>query len=195
MNLAHASVTAMSVSFSGELAYELHIPNEQLYLVWKLINEAGAAFNLSRFGLYATESMRMEKGYRHWKADLIYEHNPIESALDRFVDLNKAEFIGKSALLEKVERGPGKLFVTLTIDCELATAHAGDSIYHGDDLIGSVTSGGYGHRVEKNIAYAFIKPEYAEAGTLLSINLLGSRYSAQVSESCLYDPGNERVRS
>jgi len=69
----------MNVSFSGELSYELHIPNEQLYLVWQLLNEAGQKFNLGYFGLYATESMRLEKGYLHWKADLIYEQNPFEA--------------------------------------------------------------------------------------------------------------------
>ena len=195
INLAHASVTAMSVSFSGELAYELHIPNEQLYLVWTLISDAGKAFNLSRFGLYATESMRMEKGYRHWKADLIYERNPIESTLDRFVDLNKADFIGKAALIKEIEQGSKKLFVTMTIDCDVCCAHAGDSVYSGDDLIGTVTSGGYGHRVNKNIAYAFVIPEHATAGAKLSVEMLGERYTASVSEACLYDPANELVRS
>lgn len=195
MSLAHASVTAMSVSFSGELAYELHIPNEQLYLVWKLINQAGADFQLSRFGLYATESMRMEKGYRHWKADLITERNPMESALDRFVDLDKPDFIGKVALLKEIERGPEKIFVVLTVDCEIAAVHAGDSIYDGDKIVGTVTSGGYGHRVKCNIAFAFVRPEYAAEGTELKVGILGDLYNTQVTEPCLYDAENELVRS
>lgn len=194
MTLAHAEVTAMSVSFSGEHAYELHIPNEQLYLVWKLLNEAGEKFNLSYFGLYATESMRMEKGYRHWKADLIYEHNPMESTIDRFVNLDKPDFVGKAALLKEIERGPKKLFVSLIVDCDIAAAHGGDSIYSGDDLIGSVTSGGYGHRVEKNIAMAFVNPEFAEIGTELEIGILGERYPAVVCEPGLYDPTMALVR-
>ncbi len=193
--LGHVAVTAMSVSFSGELAYELHIPNEQLYLAWQLINDAGSAFNLSRFGLYATESMRMEKGYRHWKADLIYERNPMESTLDRFVDMSKADFVGKAALEKEIARGPMKLFVTMTLDCDTAVAHAGDSIYHGDKLIGTITSGDYGHRVQKNIAYAFVNPEYAQIGTQLTIDLLGERYPVLVTEPCLYDPSNELVKS
>ena len=201
MTLAHAKVLAMSVSFSGELAYELHIPNEQLYLIWQTINSKAEEFNLSRFGLYATESMRMEKGYRHWKADLIYEHNPMESCLDRFVDLDKPDFIGKSALEQELERGHTRLFVTLTIDCEIASAHAGDSIYvegasgKPDNHIGTITSGGYGHRVKKNIAYAFVKPEYAEPGQALSVQILGETYAAVVTEPCLFDPSNERVRA
>lgn len=195
MTLGHAAVKAMSVSFSGELSYELHIPNEQLYLVWQLINEAGTAFNLSRFGLYATESMRLEKGYRHWKSDLIYERNPIESGLSRFVKLDKPDFIGKQALLDEIERGNEKTFAVLTVDCDVCCAHAGDSVYHGDKLVGTVTSGGYGHRIKKNIAYAFVSPEFSEPGTSLSISLLGERYAATVEKECLYDEEYARVRA
>ena len=102
MFIGHAEVFAMRVSFSGELAYELHIHNQQLYLVWTILNEAGKAFGLGYFGLYETESMRLEKGYRHWKADLSNEYNPIESRLDRFVALDKADFIGKTALPSQI---------------------------------------------------------------------------------------------
>ncbi len=195
MFIGHAEVIAMSVSFSGELAYELHIPNEQLYLVWTILNEAGQAFESGYFGLYATESMRLEKGYRHWKADLIVEHNPMESRLERFVNLDKEDFIGKQALLEQIDRGPRKLFVSMTVDCEIAPAHSGDPVFAGDNQVGSVTSGGYGFRTGKNIAYAFVDPDQAETGNQLSIGILGERFSALVIEPILYDPANELVRS
>lgn len=195
MFIGHAKATVMSVSFSGELAYELHVPNEQLYLVWQLINAAGPEFNLSRFGLYATESMRMEKGYLHWKADLIYERDPMESGLERFVNLDKPHFVGRQALLERIDRGPVKQLVTLDIDCSIASAHAGSSVYCGEQLIGSVTSGAYGHRVRKNIAYAFIEPQHAHPGAQLEVDILDQRYPAEVCVSCLYDEGNTRVRS
>jgi len=194
MNLGHARVTAMSVSFSGELSYELHIPNEQLYIIWSLLVDAGAVHNLSRFGLYATESMRMEKGYRHWKADLIYERNPMESVLERFVDLNKDDFIGKAALLQEIDNGPRRLFVTLIVDCDSASAHAGDPIYSGNEIIGTITSGGFGHRVGKNIAFAFVKPEFALKDTELAIGILGERYKATICDHCLYDKENKLVR-
>ena len=197
MTLGHAKVLAMSVSFSGELAYELHIPNEQLYLVWKLLNDAGKPFGLSRFGLYATESMRMEKGYLHWKADLIYERNPIETGLDRFVKLDKPDFVGKQALEASLQQGLQKKLVTLVIDGEVAPAHAGDSVYVSgdqDEIIGTITSGGYGHRVKRNIAYAFVKPELAVPSTSLSVCILGEHYSAMTTETCLFDPENSLVR-
>jgi len=195
MTLGHASVKAMSISFSGELSYELHVPNEHLYLVWALINESAEAFSLSYFGLYATESMRMEKGYRHWKADLIYERNPIESGLDRFVKMDKPTFVGKEALQKELGEGPKKHFISMTIDCDVCIAHAGDSVYANDKLIGTVTSGGFGHRVNKNIAYAFVDPGHATLGTSLSINMLGENYPAVVSEETLYDKENKLVRA
>ena len=195
MFIGHAEVIAMTVSFSGELAYELHVPNEQLYLVWQILNQAGKAFDLGHFGLYATESMRLEKGYLHWKADLIVEHNPQETRLEHFVKLDKAEFIGKQALLAEIERGPRKLLVSMTVDCDIAPAHGGDPVFAGEQQVGSVSSAGYGHRVGKNIAYAYVEPDSAAIGTPLAIGILGERYSAEVVEPILYDPDNQIPRS
>ncbi len=194
MIIGHAEVVAMSVSFSGELAYELHVPNERLYLVWKTLNEADEAFDLSLFGLYATESMRLEKGFLHWKADLIYERNPIESSLTRFVNLDKRDFVGKRALLAEIERGPRKQLATMTVDCDIASAHPGDGVYHRGKLVGSITSAGYGHRVKKNIAYAFVEPEMATVGGQLEVEILGEHHRATVVEQCLYDPDFSLVR-
>ena len=190
----------MTVSFSGELAYELHVPNEQLYLVWQTLNQAGKDFDLGYFGLYATESMRLEKGYLHWKADLIVEQNPYEARLEHFVKLDKEDFIGKQALLEEIERGPRKLLVSLTVDCDIAPAHSGDPVFVGEQQtsekqVGSVTSAGYGHRTERNIAYAYVDPGYSAIGTPLAVGILGERYSAEVVEAILYDPDNRIPRS
>ncbi len=156
---------------------------------------AGKAFNLTYFGLYATESMRLEKGSRPWKSDLIYEHNPFESRLDRFVNMGKNDFIGKQALQQQLERGHRKLFVSMTVDCDIAPPHSGDPVFYDDHQVGTVTSGGYGFRVEKNIAYAFVNPAQAETGTQLRVGILGDSYQAIVVDPVLYDPANEKVRS
>lgn len=193
--IGHAEVIAMSVSFSGELAYELHVPNEQLYLTWKTLLQAGKVFGLVQFGLYAAESMRLEKGYKHWKADLIYEQNPIESGLERFVNLDKNDFIGKAALLEQLKRGHRKLFVTMEIDCDKSPAHSGDPVFAADKQVGTVSSAGYGHRVNKNLAYAFVEPTFAALTTNLEVGILGQRYAARVTEDCLYDPENKKVKA
>ena len=195
MFIGHAEVFAMRVSFSGELAYELHIHNQQLYLVWTILNEAGKAFGLGYFGLYETESMRLEKGYRHWKADLSNEYNPIESRLDRFVALDKADFIGKTALQRQQQHSPHKLFVSLIVDCDIAPAHGGDPVFANGKQIGSVTSGGYGFLVQQNIAYAFIEPEQADIGNQLQVGILGRQYPAVVVNPVIYDPDNKQARS
>ncbi len=194
MFIGHAQVLAMSVSFSGELSYELHVPNEQLYLVWKILDQAGKDFNLVYFGLYATESMRVEKGYLHWKADLIYEHNPMETGLDRFVRLDKPYFIGKKSLLRQIDRGPRKRMVSMAVDCNFACAHSGAPVFVQGHQVGSVTSSGFGHRINRNIAFAFIDPDKAKTGTELQIGILGENYPARVIDPVQYDPDNLRVR-
>ena len=195
MTLGHAQVLAMSVSFSGELSYELHIPNEQLYLVWTLLDSAGKAFNLTKFGLYATESMRLEKGYLHWKADIIDEFNPIEAGLDRFVNLNKQDFVGKQALLAAIEKGCGHTLYTFEVMADVAPAHGGDPVFHEGAQVGVVTSGGYGHRINKNLAYAYLKADVAKAVDDFTIQIIGTHYQAKKVERCLYDPQNLKPRS
>ncbi len=193
--LGHARALAMSVSFSGELAWELHIPNEQLLLAWNTLQAAGQDKDLVKFGLYATESMRVEKGYLHWKADIIYEHNPLEAGLDRFVNLDKPWFVGKKALLRQIERGPRKCLVSVAVQCDFASAHGGDPVFSGDTQVGSVTSSGYGHRTGINYAMAYVQPEFAGIGSALEVGILGERYAATVIAPCQYDPENERVRA
>ncbi len=193
MFIGYAQTLVMRVSFSGELAYELHVPNEQLYLVWNILNHAGKDFGLIHFGLYAVESMRVEKGYLQWKTDLIYERNPMETGLRRFVKLDKPDFIGRQALLKQLERGPATVLVSLVVDCPIAVARGGDPVYRGNSLVGSVSSAGYGHRIDKNIAFAFVNPDQCEIGNELEIGILGDNYPATVVAPCLYDPENARV--
>lgn len=188
-----AEAVVMSVSFSGELAYEIHVPNAQLYLAWSLLMQAGEPHGIRPFGLYATESMRLEKGYRHWKADLITEFNPVESNLERFVQ-NGKDFIGKTAMEARVAKGLRKRFVTLVLDCDDAPAHPGDSLVRNDKVIGTITSAGWGHRTDKNIAMAFVDPDHAAQGTDCHVQILGRLMPAQVVKDCLYDPENQRVR-
>jgi dimethylglycine dehydrogenase len=191
--IGHAEATAISVSFSGELSWELHIPNEQLYLAHSLLTEAGTEFGLGRFGLYATESMRIEKGYRHWKADLISEFDPLESNLGRFLRMDH-DFPGRASLKAKASQPLRKTFVTLKIATDLAPAHGGDSLYDGDKVVGSVTSAAWGHRVGKNLAMGFVDPACGAIGTELSIDLVGQRFPVKVTADCLYDPENKRMR-
>lgn len=123
--LDHVEAIAMSVSFSGELAYELHVANSQLYQVWQLLVDAGKAFDLMHFGMYATESMRIEKGYLAWKGDLIQEYNPIETGLEKFVNLDKSYFVGKQGLLRQLRQPPKRILVSISVNCRHACAQPG----------------------------------------------------------------------
>ena len=192
--IGSAEAVVMSVSFSGELAYELHLPNEQLSLAFDILWKAGQDLGMVPFGLYATESMRIEKGYRHWKADLLTEFNPMESGLARFVSMEK-DFIGKAALESMIAAGPRRLFVTLEVGTTEAPAQSGDSIMRHGAVVGTVTSAAWGHRVGKNLALGFLEPELASPGTALEVLLLGREVPAVVLEACPYDPQNERLRS
>ncbi len=193
--IGFAPATVMAVSFSGELAYEIHIPNASLYAAYTALRAAGKSHGLQMFGALAVESMRMEKGYLHWKADILTEFDPFETGLDRFVHMDKPDFIGKSALVERCKTEPKKHLVTLCLNDNTAPAHGGASVMMGDKVVGTVTSGGYGHRIGKNIAYAFIDAAYSKVGSQVEIDILGQMVCASVTEKGLYDSGLEKVRT
>ena len=195
---AHVSIapaTILGVSFSGELAYEIHVPNESLHAAYLALRRAGEAHGLRLFGSRAVESMRMEKGFLHWKADILTEFDPFETGLDRFVRLGKTGFVGRQALLARVEAGPRRKLVTLAIDDEDAPAHAGASVRAGGGIVGTVTSGDWGHRTGLNLAYAFVDPAFAGTGTTLDLDSLGRSVPATIIEAGPYDPGFGRMRA
>ena len=192
--IGYAPATVMGVSFSGELAYEIHVPNASLYAAYLALRDAGKAHNLRLFGARAVESMRMEKGFLHWKADLITEFDPFETGLDRFVKLDKPDFVGKDALIQRLKEGPRKKLVTLKIDATHAPAYGGASLMQGDTVVGTVTSGDWGHRSGLNLAYAFVDTALSGEGTVLDLDLLGDRVSAEIIAPSPYDPGHKRVR-
>ena len=185
----------MSVSFSGELAYEIHVPNAQLYAAYLALSEAGKAHGMRLFGARAVESMRLEKGYLHWKSDILTEFDPFETGLARFVDTEKPDFIGKAALQARQADGPKRKLVSLAVDSEDRPAHPGASVMHGDRVVGTITSGDWGHRVGQNLALGFVEPGCAKVGTALHLDLLGDRVDAQVIRGCPYDPEGLRVRA
>ena len=189
-----APATVMGVSFSGELAYEIHVPNNQLYAAYLALRAAGAAHGLRLFGARAVDSMRMEKGYLHWKADLLTEFDPFETGLDRFVKMDKPDFIGKEALAARHADGPRRKLVCLSVDSRDAPAHGGASVMVEGRVAGTVTSGDWGHRTGLNLAYAFVEPALAATGTQVEIDIIGQMVSAQVIPMGPYDPGLERVR-
>ena len=192
--LGIAPATVMAVSFSGERAYEIHVPNASLYAAYSDLRAAGQAHGLKLFGALAVDSMRLEKGYLHWKADILTEFDPYETGLERFVKMQKPAFVGQEALARRTKAVPSKRLVTMTLEARDAPAHGGASVILDGRVVGTVTSGGWGHRVQKNIAYAFVAPECAAVGQVLEIDSLGQTVAAEVVHPALYDPQMERVR-
>jgi dimethylglycine dehydrogenase len=139
--------------------------------------------------------MRLEKAYRLWGADMSADWTPLEAGMDRFVDFEKGDFIGRDALLRQRDRGIERGLACLVIDAADAYPHEYEPILSGGETIGYVAAGGYGHVVEKTIALAYLPTAYLEPGTELEVTIVGDRRAARVVEQPLYDPKNERLLS
>lgn len=187
--IGHVEALAIAISYSGEQAFELHIPNTQLYAAYEILTRAGTAFGLSHFGMFAIDSMRLEKGYGHWKGDFITEFNPIEAGLKRFVEMTK-EFPGKPGLVSQIAAGNRKERVLLEILSDTAPARPGEGVFADGFSIGAITSAAWGHRTGKNLAMAYVDPGYADPGTELDVLLIGTKTRAKVCPLCLFDPEN-----
>jgi dimethylglycine dehydrogenase len=190
-----APATVLGVSFSGELAYEIHVPNENLHAAYVALRRAGEAHGLRLFGARAVDSMRLEKGFLHWKADILTEFDPFETGLERFVSMTKPDFIGKSALQARIDSGPLKRLVSLALECDHAPALGGASVRSEGAIIGTVTSGDWGHRTGLNLAYAFVETAFAAADTGVTVDVIGAPVRARVIPAGPYDPDYSRMRS
>jgi len=190
-----APVRALRVSYVGELGYELHHPVEYQRYLYDLLMEAGRKHDIVDFGYRTLDSLRLEKAYRLWGADMSADWTPLEAGLDRFVAFGKGDFIGRDALLRQRERGLERALACVVIDAADADAHAYEPVLADGRTIGYVASGGYGHRVEKSIAFSYLPTAYLEPGTQLEIMILGERRPALVVDQPLYDPKNERLLS
>jgi dimethylglycine dehydrogenase len=193
LRVGMAPVRALRVSYVGELGYELHHPIEYQRYLYDLLMEAGAAFEIIDWGYRALDSMRLEKAYRLWGVDMTADWTPLEAGMERFVALDKGDFIGRDALLRQQERGVERRLACLVVDADDADPHGYEPVLAGDEAIGYVAAGGYGHVVEESIALAYLPGAYAEPGTRLEVRILGALRSAQVVEQPLYDPRNERL--
>jgi len=196
LRIAAADVLALRVSYVGELGYELHVAMEDLAAVHARLVESGRELSLRPFGLYAVESLRLEKCYRSWKADLTTEYTPLAASLERFVRLDKAaNFIGRDALRKAAAAGVPERFVPLLVEARAADAAPVSIVYRGGEAAGLVTSGGYGYRLKQSIALAYLRTDLTAPGTELEVEILGQRCRAVVAREPLYDPDNLRLRA
>jgi dimethylglycine dehydrogenase len=195
ISIGAAVATALRVNFIGELGWELHHPIEMQNYIFDKLFDAGAEFDLKPFGIRAMDSMRLEKSYRLIPRELSIEYAALESGLERFVHLGKADFIGREGLAARAEKGFANQLVTLEVHGVTdADARGSEPLYLGDALIGRATSGGYGWRVGKSLALGMVRPELATLGTELEIQILGERRRVTVIEDSPFDPQNAVLR-
>jgi dimethylglycine dehydrogenase len=193
--VAGVSCTAIRVSYVGELGWELHMPMDGLPAVYQALWTGGKDHGLRDFGMYAMNSLRLEKCYRAWKSDLSTDYSVLTGGLDRFVNLDKPDFIGKDALLKEKQAGLTERFTPLLVEAGEEDAPYLSTVWHGDERVGLVTSGGYGCRLEKSIALATIRVDLVKEGTQLEVDIFGVRHKAIITSEPLYDPDNDRIRS
>ena len=190
--VAGKAATLARVSFAGELGWEVHAKNADIPALYEAITKAGA----KPFGMYALDSMRLEKGYRTWKGDLSTDYSLVQADLGRFIKLDKPQdFPGKTAIQTEIQAGPSKRFVHLEVDAGECDAPYMSTLWAGDEIVGETTSGGWGYRSEKSLALAMLKSELAEPGTEIEVDIYGERRKATVMSGPAWDPKNERIRA
>jgi dimethylglycine dehydrogenase len=184
-------LTAVRVAYTGELGWELHHPIEMQNYLFDRLMAAGEAHGLKLVGARAQNWMRQEKSYRAFGTELGRDATPLESGLDRFVDMGKA-FHGKAAMLET---GIRSRCVTLLIDGpDDADPWGREALYAGDTRGGRLTSGGYSVAFGKSIGMGYVAPDHAAPGTKLKVRMFDRLWAAEITEDCPHDPKNARIR-
>ncbi|RLA13024.1 MAG: glycine cleavage system protein T [Gammaproteobacteria bacterium] len=190
-----AMVRVIRVSYAGELGYELHMPSYQLLSIYDSICRVGEDYGLRDFGGYAFNSMRLEKMYRAYGGEFTEEISGVEAGMERFIDTSR-DFIGCESIKQRqTEAGSIQLAYLLFDDDIACECYGNEAVYHNGDLIGLTTSGAYGHRIGKSLAFAYLKPESISQGLEVTIDTsVGSR-SAHIEMDAAYDASNQKLRS
>ena len=190
-----AEVFLMRVSFAGELGWEVHSRVADTAAVYDAVMSAGAPLGLKPFGMFALNSLRIEKGYRAWKGDLSTDYTVLQGGLERFVDWAKPDFRGKAALAAQKQAGVTKRFCTLVVDAGDCDPPYMSTIWHDGGIVGETTSGYYGHRVGACIALGMLRADLNVPGVVVEVEVFGVRYPAVVQDDIpLWDAKNERIR-
>jgi glycine cleavage system aminomethyltransferase T/glycine/D-amino acid oxidase-like deaminating enzyme len=192
--VGHVPVRALRVTYVGELGWELYCPTEYGLALWRTLWEAGEPFGMVAGGYRAIDSLRLEKGYRVWGADVTPDETPYEAGLDFAVKLGKpGGFVGRDTLAAAGE--PRAKLCCLTLEDQRSVALGNEPVRVEGSVAGRVTSGGYGYTVGRSIAYAYLPPERAEPGTAVAVEIFGRWVEGEVAEEPLFDPLGERLRA
>ncbi len=193
VGLIRAKVGRLSVA--GELGYEIHCQASEHVALRRTLLEAGADLGIREYGFNALLSLRLEKSFGIWSAEFTQGYTPGMTGMDRWIDWDKASFVGRDAALEERDgNGPTQVLVTLEIDALDADASGFEPVWAGDRRVGFVTSGGYGHHTGKSLAMALVDRDQAEQGNALRVHVVGVERAAKVIAPSPYDPTGGAMR-
>ncbi|CAB4362643.1 MAG: FAD-dependent oxidoreductase [Actinobacteria bacterium] len=196
IDLGYARVRASRVTYVGELGWELYIATEFAANVFDTLLSAGEAFGLRLCGYHALNSLRMEKGYRHWGHDVSPDENPLEAGLGFVVAWDKpGGFIGRHALLAAKEAGLPQRLVQVALRDDSKLLYHNEPIWRDGVLVGRITSGMYGHFVGKSLGMGYVSTGHEWQAGVYEVEVAGERVAADVQLSPFYDPKSARVRS
>jgi 4-methylaminobutanoate oxidase (formaldehyde-forming) len=186
---------ALRVTYVGELGWELYCPTEYGRGLWRAVWAAGQDHGIVAGGYRAIDSMRLEKGYRAWGTDITPDETPDEGGVGFCVKLDKGEFIGREALVAAREDGPRHKLACITLEDPRSIALGNEPVRIDGDVVGRVTTGGYGYSVERSSAYAYLPAALAVPGTAVAIEIFGRWVEGEVAAEPLFDQAGERIRS
>src|SRR5204862_7935672 len=161
--------------------------------LWDERSAAGREHGLVAGGYRAIDSLRLEKGYRVWGADVTPDETPYEAGLGFAVKLDKGDFLGREGLLGRDE--PDRRLCCLVLADPRSVALGSEPVRVEGEVVGRVTSGGYGYTVERSIAYAYLPAAAADVGTAVEVEIFGEWVSGEVAREPLFDPKGERIRA
>ena len=199
IDVGYARVLALRMSYVGELGWELYAPPSLAGALYDSLMEAGKAFDLKLVGLHALDSLRLEKGYRHWGSDIGPDDTPLEAGLGFAVKFNKGDFIGREKLLEQKKSGANRKLALFTLNDPEPLLYHDEPVYRDGELVSRNTHGAYAHKLGRAMGMCWIElPEGAGDEWLLSgkyeVDVEGTLVPAQVSLGSIYDPSGQRIK-
>jgi dimethylglycine dehydrogenase len=194
VDLGFSQAVVMRISLTGELGYEIYVPASSHGALWDALMRTGTPVGLRPIGMRAQDSLRLEKGYGVWSLEFSTSYTPAMTGLDRFIAADKGDFIGREAFTNASRTEPSMRLVLLEIDSPNADASGYEPIRHGDRRVGYVTSGAYGHHVQRSLALGFVESALARTPDALTVSVVGVRRAARILREPPYDPSGARLR-
>jgi dimethylglycine dehydrogenase len=194
MDLAFAPALIARLSVSGELGYEIYVPMPYLSALFDAILQASPGLAVQHAGIYALNSLRLEKGFGIWSREFSRDYTPRMSGLDRFIDYDRLDFIGRDAALRDRDSVPERRLAVLAVESRDADATGYEPIHLGKDLVGFATSGGYAHCADTSVAMGYLSSSVPAEQDGLSITILGEPCPCRILRQPLIDPSGARMK-